>query len=370
MKRLLPILAALFFAGCHDETTALPDGLYARIDTDKGTIITSLEYEKAPVTVANFVTLAEGNNPFVAGPLRGKPFYDGLIFHRVEQNFMIQGGDPDGDGSGGPGYRFMDEFSNLDFSKAGVLAMANAGPDTNGSQFFITHVPTPFLNHLHTVFGFVVGDGMNVVNDIERGDGINSVRIIRKGDKAKKFDAVKIFSDYVRNQAVNGEKRHAEITADRKAFEAKAKGICQKNTARLVAEMKDAQKTKSGLRYVVLEKGSGQKPKTGTTVLIDYAGYLDNGTMFDTSIASVAKENGTYNPQWDMGGKYRPISFEIGRKAGLIPGFIEAIELMSPGEKILVYIPSHLGYGPQGAQGVIPPDANLFFELRLVQKPN
>jgi peptidylprolyl isomerase len=371
MKRLAPIVAALILlAGCNDKTTDLPDGLYAKIDTDKGTIVTTLEFEKAPVTVANFITLAEGDNPFVAKPLRGRHFYDGLTFHRVEQNFMIQGGDPSGDGSGGPGYRFRDEFSDLDFSRPGVLAMANAGPDTNGSQFFITHVPTPFLNHLHTVFGFVVGDGMSVVNAIARGDVINSVTIVRKGDKAKKFDAVKVFTDYVKNQSAGQRRRELQAAADKKAFEAHAKAICSDNASRLGEMFRRATKTKSGLRYTVLSKGSGKKPKSGTTVFIDYAGFLENGMLFDTNIAAVARKNGSYNAQWDIAGKYRPISFQIGKKQGMIPGFIEALELMSPGEKIMAFVPAHLGYGPQGAGRVIPPDANLFFELELVAKPN
>jgi len=166
----------------------LNDGLFAKIITFKGTIIVSLEFEKTPLTVVNFVGLAEGTKDFkpVGDRSRG-PFYNGLTFHRVIANFMIQGGDPLGNGTGGPGYKFPDEFvPGLTFSGPGVLAMANAGPRTNGSQFFITHKATPHLNNKHTIFGHVVS-GQDVVNAIRQGDRIRKIEIIRNGDKAENF---------------------------------------------------------------------------------------------------------------------------------------------------------------------------------------
>lgn len=369
MKKLF-LLAVIFVlaASCKKETINLPDGLYARIDTDKGTIITELEFKKAPVTVANFVTLAEGKNPFVSKEYKRKRFYDGLTFHRVEKSFMIQGGDPVGDGSGGPGYRFRDEISDLKFDRSGVLAMANAGPATNGSQFFITHVPTPFLDGKHTIFGHVIQDGMETVNSIEVGDVINSVTIIRKGEAAKRFDALKIFTEYVNQDQQTQKKRMAEMEAQRKIYEEKFKAVKAKKAAEFEALKATAQKSRTGLRYKLIKKGNGPRPKTGEQVLLNYVGYLEDGLMFDTNIAQTAKENGRFDPQREVAGIYSPIPFEFGRKDGMIPGFIEGIEKMGYGDKMIVFIPAHLGYGPQGAGGVIPPNANLIFELEMLEK--
>jgi peptidylprolyl isomerase len=170
------------------------EGIFAEINTTKGTILVQFEYVKTPLTVANFVGLAEGSieNTFKA---KGTPFFDGIIFHRVIPNFMIQGGDPTGSGMGDPGYKFRDEFdATLRHDRAGVLSMANSGPGTNGSQFFITHNETPWLDGKHTVFGYVV-EGQNVVNAIQQGDAIETIKIIRVGKEAKAFDAAKIFAE-------------------------------------------------------------------------------------------------------------------------------------------------------------------------------
>ena len=198
--RLLLLILSISLFSCKDKYADLPDGLFAEINTSKGTVIAELEFEKTPVTVANFVTLAEGKNAFVTEKYKNKPFFDGLKFHRVIADFMIQGGDPLGDGTGDAGYKFKDEITNLRHDKAGILSMANSGPRTNGSQFFITHVPTPWLDGKHTVFGKVV-QGMETVNKVVQNDTIVSVTIIRKGQKAKKFDAVKVFTDYMNNSA-------------------------------------------------------------------------------------------------------------------------------------------------------------------------
>lgn len=160
----------------------LADGLYAEIITTKGAIVLNLEYEKTPVAVSNFVGLIEGSLN-----REDEPFYDGLNFHRVLDNFMIQGGCPLGTGTGGPGYSFPDEFdSSLRHDSPGTLSMANSGPATNGSQFFITHAATPWLNDKHTVFGKIAGN-MDVVNSIRQGDRIESVRVHRKGAGAEAF---------------------------------------------------------------------------------------------------------------------------------------------------------------------------------------
>ncbi|WET03681.1 peptidylprolyl isomerase [Flavobacterium sp. YJ01] len=333
------------------------DGIFATISTTKGDIVVSLEYVKAPVTVANFITLAEGKNPFVkAEKLKGKPFYDGLKFHRVINDFMIQGGDPDGNGSGGPGYSFKDEFvSELKFEKGGVLAMANSGPATNGSQFFITHKDTPWLNGKHTIFGHVVS-GMDNVNKIVQDDIMTKITITRKGAAAKKFDAVKIFSDEMKK----GELQKEE-----------AKKVVATKQAYFAATKAKATTTASGLKYVITKKGTGVKGAEGSNIYFHYAGYFEDGNLFDSSISSVAKTYGKYDANRDAQGGYKAFPFAVGKKDGMIPGFIEALDMMTDGEKAIFFLPSNLAYGEKGAGGVIPPNATLIFEIETYQnQPN
>lgn len=363
-------IITVFFSCKKKENINLPDGLFAEIETNKGTIITTLEFEKAPVTVANFITLAEGKNPYVAAKYKGIPFYDGLKFHRVIPSFMIQGGDPDGDGSGGPGYKFRDEFTDLEFDKPGILAMANAGPGTNGSQFFITHVPTPFLNKKHTIFGHVIQNGMETVNSIEVGDVIKSVTIIRNGEAAKRFDALKVFHDYVATDEENQKKQAISDAENRKIYDEKFKEIKDKKAASLAAIKTTSEKTKTGLQYKIIKKGTGKKPHEGDEIYINYAGFLENGFLFDSNIEAVAKEFGKFDPRRAEAGIYTPIPFQAGRKDGMIPGFIEGIEKLSFGDKAVIFIPAHLGYGPQGAGDIIPPNTNLIFEIELLEAPN
>jgi len=196
---LILIAVIMILPSCNSNVASgnsyddLSDGLYAKINTTKGSIMIQLEYKKTPLTVANFVGLAEGtiNNTAKA---EGTPYYDGLTFHRVIKDFMVQGGDPTGTGAGGPGYSFRDEIDpTLVHDRAGILSMANAGPGTNGSQFFITHKETPWLNGKHTVFGHVI-EGQGTVDLIAQGDKINTIEIIRKGKEAKAFDAPKTFA--------------------------------------------------------------------------------------------------------------------------------------------------------------------------------
>jgi len=352
---LLLLLAVSSFYSCKDEHSNLPDGLYADIETNKGHIIVELDYKKAPVTVANFVTLAEGKNEFVTKDyLKGKPFYNGLKFHRVIEDFMIQTGDPEGTGSGDTGYKFKDEFTDLKFDKAGVLAMANNGPGTNSSQFFITHVETPWLNGKHTIFGHVVEKGQEVVNQVKQDDTIVSVTIIRNGEAAKKFDAVKVFNDYF-----------SDIAKEKSKFA----GVQKAKIDYYAAQKAKATKTSTGLEYVITEKGAGKKPAIGTQLYIHYAGFLEDGTLFDTSIEDVAKTFGKFDPARAEAKAYSPIPFQAGKKDGMIPGFIEGIEKLSFGDKAVLFIPSHLAYGAAGAGGVIPPNANIIFEVQLLEKP-
>lgn len=243
------------------------EGVFAEINTSKGKILIKLEYKKTPVTVANFVSLAEGTNASVTDEkLKGKPFYNGLKFHRVIADFMIQGGDPAGNGTGGPGYAFKDEITDAKFDKAGILAMANSGPKTNGSQFFITHKDTPWLNGKHTIFGYVV-TGQDVVNAIKQDDLINSVVIVRKGAEAKAFDAAKVFATYMAGKA-DEDKKEAEMEAEkrRKQAEDEAKekadylqkysGVIKAKLAYLNEVKATATETPSGLKYKIVKKGS------------------------------------------------------------------------------------------------------------------
>lgn len=371
-KRILLLLIVITtFSSCKDEHSNLPDGLYAEIVTNKGTIIAQLEYEKTPVTVANFVSLAEGKNIFVAEQFKGKPFYNGLKFHRVLQNFMIQGGDPLGNGSGDTGYKFKDEITDLVHDKPGILSMANSGPGTNSSQFFITHVETPWLDGKHTVFGHVVENGMETVNKIIQDDTIISITIIRKGEAAKKFDAVKVFENYFKNQAEDL-KKQTEIQAQaEKIYKEKFKAIIDEKVAYLLKNKAAATKTTSGLEYIIIKKGSGKKPANGTNVFIHYAGFFEDGTLFDSSIEEEAKQFGKYDNVRAAQGGYNPITFQAGRKHGMIPGFIEGIEKLSFGDKAIIFIPSNLAYGEAGAGGgIIPPNANLIFEIELLENPS
>ncbi len=362
----LAIIAS--FYSCKEENNNLPDGLYAKIETNKGEIIVQLDYEKAPITVANFVTLAEGKNDFVTNEnIKNRPFYDGLKFHRVIENFMIQGGDPLGTGSGDAGYRFKDEFTDLRFDKGGVLAMANNGPATNSSQFFITHIETPWLDGKHTIFGHVVGNGMEAVNKILQDDYMSKVSIIRNGDAAKKFDAVKVFHDYFAAEAENQKKQAAIDAENKRIFNEKYKTVIDAKVKSFAALKAKATKTKSGLEFVITKKSGGAKPKAGTGTFIHYAGYLENGTLFDSSIESVCKTFGTFDPNRAAQNGYQPIPFQAGKKDGMIPGFIEGIEQLAFGDKAVIFIPSKLGYGEAGAGGVIPPNANIIFEIELLK---
>jgi len=357
MKKILAlaVLTATLFTACKkEEETNLPEGLYAEITTNKGTITAQLEYEKAPLTVANFVSLAEGKNPFVEAQFKDKPFYNGLTFHRVIADFMIQGGDPTGTGEGGPGYKFADEFHpDLKHDKPGVLSMANAGPTTNGSQFFITHVATPHLDGMHSVFGHVI-EGQEIVNTIAQGDKIETIKIIRSGDKAKAFDAAKVFKE----KQDENQKKEQEAN---KAIE----GTLNEMKATFADAKSKATTTASGLSYFVFEKGNGGKPKQGDKINVAYAGYFEDGRLFDTSLENIAVKYNKLDAQRKAANQYIPIPFEYGQKVGLIPGFIEGIEQLSIGDKAYIFIPSHLGYGEQGAGGVIPPNTNLIFELHI-----
>lgn len=333
MKKIITLTLALIGFGtfCFSQEKK-NEGIFAEFNTTKGKIVVQLEYQKTPLTVANFVTLAEGTNSQVTNSLKGKPYYNGLKFHRVIADFMIQGGCPKGDGSGDPGYRFDDEFvPELKHSAKGILSMANAGPKTNGSQFFITHKATPHLDGRHTVFGHVT-IGLDVVDKIAKDDVITSVKIIRVGKEAKKFDAEKIFNDYFVKKA-EADKIEAE---KQKA----AKEIALK-------EFENATTTESGLKYIVLQQGTGNKPVATSNVKVHYTGMLLEGKVFDSSVQ-----------------RGEPIDFGLNQ---VIKGWTEGVQLMQEGSKYKFYIPSQLAYGERGAGGVIPPNTDLIFEVELIK---
>ena len=308
----------------------MENGIYAQITTSKGVILLKLTYDKTPATVANFVALAEGNQPNQQKP-EGVPYYDGLTFHRVIPDFMIQGGCPLGTGTGDPGYRFDDEFHpSLKHNKPGILSMANAGPGTNGSQFFITHVPTPWLDGKHTVFGEVV-EGQNVVDSIAKGDKIEKVEILRVGEAAQQWDALAAFKHFNDSKAerLAQEKRAAE--------------------AAFAKEVEGFSKTESGLYYQITEHGTGEQPQKGQYVAVHYTGMLLDKTVFDSSYR-----------------RREPIEFKVG-VGQVISGWDEGIMLLHQGDKARLVIPAELAYGSRGAGGVIPPNATLIFDVELVK---
>ncbi len=306
-------------------------GIFAEIETSKGKIVIDLNYKKAPLTVANFVTLAEGTNPNVSAQYKGKPFYNGLKFHRVIADFMIQGGDPLGTGSGDPSYKFKDEITDLKHESGGILSMANSGPGTNGSQFFITHKETPWLDGKHTVFGKVTS-GMDVVNKIVQNDVMTKVTIVRKGADAKKFDAVTVFSTATANDKAAALKE----AKDRELVNAKA-----------LKEFENGKTTATGLKYIVIQEGTGEKPVATSNVKVHYAGTLVNGTEFDSSIK-----------------RGEPIDFNLNQ---VIPGWTEGLQLMPEGSKYKFYIPYNLAYGERAMGGVIPAKSDLIFEVELIK---
>ncbi|MDU6660258.1 MAG: peptidylprolyl isomerase [Capnocytophaga sp.] len=371
MRRLnfIALLSAMFvFFSCNSQKKAykdLGDGLFADIETTQGNIIVKLNYKETPVTVANFVTLAEGKNTFVKAEYKGKPFYNGTIFHRVIKDFMIQGGDPTGTGMGEPGYRFEDEIvPTLKHDKKGILSMANAGPATNGSQFFITQVPTPHLDGRHTVFGETV-KGLEVIDAIantktvmndkpEKDIKINKITIIANGKDAKNFNAVKVFEDYFK-----------EINKREREREAKTKAAAAKFLEEVKVQEPQAKALPSGVKIFKLVDGKGKQPNHTHQVMVNYAGYLRNGTLFDSNVKEIEEAYGKYNSLREQQGGYQAFPMPYNTSAQLIPGFRDALLTMKVGDKIRVFIPAALGYGERGAGDVIPPNSDLIFDIEI-----
>ena len=365
--KLLALLLPLLLVACKSaKYPNLKDGLYADIQTNYGDMLAELYYKTTPGTVANFVSLAEGTNTYVADSLKGKRYYDGTKSHRVIKNFMLQAGDRTATGEGDPGYKFADEFvDTLRYTRKGQLGMANSGPATNGSQFFITEVATDWLNFRHTIFGQVIQgeDVISKITSVKTGAQdrpvdpvvIKKVEIIRVGKDAQKWDAPKVFDAFMKEQNAKAQKLESQN---------------EKNLALMAEQEAKAVAQPSGIKILKLKEGNGVKPQIGSDVLVNYAGFLRaTGDLFDTNIAEIAKENDAYDaaraadPQYG----YIPYAWKYSPEVGLIAGFKEALLSMKVGDRIRVFIPSALAYGKQGfGNGVIPPDADLMFEIEIV----
>ena len=355
----------LNLTACKIQYPELEDGIYAEFITNKGVMVAKLESDKVPVTVANFVSLAEGKNPLVSDNYKEKKYYNGTTFHRVMDQFMIQGGDPTATGTGNPGYKFNDEFHpDLKHDKPGVLSMANSGPNSNGSQFFITEVPKPHLDNMHSVFGQLV-IGINIQDSISNVEVdkknkpikeviITELNIIRKGKNAKNFDASNIFTNHFK-EVERIEKEKAE----------KAEALIKASKEKLTKQEAQATILESGLKYYISEKGSGNKLKEGNRISIHYTVYFENGQLLETSKLETARALNAINTTRLEGDRYQPIDVEIMPNAPIIAGLKEGLKQLSLGDKATFFIPYHLAYGEYGNRA-IPGKSNLIFEVQIV----
>ena len=357
MFRKILLVLSFFIVQCNDKFSHLDKGLYAEMSTSKGDILVKLRYDKTPNTVANFVSLAEGDNQFVSDDYKNKKFYNGIVFHRVINDFMVQAGDPTASGSGGPGYRFNDEITDLKHDGPGILSMANAGKNTNGSQFFITHKETPWLDGKHTVFGKVV-EGLDYVDSIQQNDTIYSLKIIRVGSDAKNFDASMVFSNYFKNL----EKDKVEIEEKREIQRLQKIEVFDNLKKRI-------KKTSSGLGYVITKNGNGPKISSSNMAKAHYAVYFENGNLLDTSMLEVAESLFLVNEQKKAAGAYSPIICDISPDAQMISGFKEGLKFLKEGDEAFLFLPYKLAYGEKGVRG-IPPKSNLIFEVKIVEVLN
>ena len=387
-----PLLAVLTFllmsaTSCNSQYPDLENGLYADIVTNKGTMTAKLNFEKTPVTVANFVALAEGDHPMLADSLKGKKFYNGQIFHRVMDKFMIQGGDPLSNGTGGPGFKFEDEFHpDLKHDKPGILSMANGGPNTNGSQFFITEVPYPSLDNRHTVFGELVKgvEIQDTISNVEVTKPSNKpiedviildVNIIRIGRDAKSFNASKTFTEELpklkEKQEKLREEQRLKAEEEQKAREAKNAEAALTVKPLIDDYLSKSKASASGLKTYFINRSNGEKPKPGTNVKINYEGYFADGRLFDSNLKDIEEKHGMLNPMKVQRNMYNPMPMKISPDARMIPGFKEAVAQLSVGDKAYFYLPYHLGYGER-ANGPIPAKTDLIFIIEMVEivKPN
>lgn len=362
----LCLVLLMGFSSCKAQYPEIEDGLYAEFITNKGTMLAKLHQDKTPITVANFVSLAEGTNTVADQQYKDKKFYDGTIFHRVIEGFMIQGGDPLGNGTGGPGYKFHDEFAtDLKHDKPGVLSMANSGANTNGSQFFIIEKATPFLDNVHTVFGELVL-GLEVrdsISKVKKGMDdkpledvvLEKVTIIRKGKEAKSFNAAKIFKNhFIERERLEKEK------AEKKA------ALIKSNQEKFKTQKEHTTTLPSGLQYIITDKGLGAKIKETDKILADYNAYFEDGKFLGTSKLETAEALDAINPRQKAANGYQAMVFEIGPDARMIPGLKEGLKQLNVGDKATLFIPYHLAYGETGNRDV-PPRTNLIFEVEIIE---
>ncbi len=370
--KFLVLFIVITATSCNEKYPDLEDGLYAEFITNKGAMVAKLTYDKTPVTVASFVALAEGNHPMVKAEYKDKKYYNGLTFHRVMDQFMIQGGDPTASGTGDPGFKFPDEFHpDLKHDRPGILSMANPGPNSNGSQFFITEVPYPSLDNRHAVFGeLVLGiEVQDSISNVKVGPGnkpledviIEEVNIIRVGSEAKAFNAPKVFEEELpliaqRQQEI---KDNLRKIAEEKAKEAQAAFL--KDNESIEGRR---QEFPSGLAMIYTHESNGVKPNASQKALINCAGYFENGELVYTTWKEVAQTHGKYDERIDQQGGYQPFAMIYNESASLVPGFKEAMLNMNVGDKARIFIPSFLGYGEAG-RGPIPPNSNLIFDLEI-----
>lgn len=357
MKKYIYIIAlSLSTLSCISSHPDLSEGLYAEISTNKGDMLFNLNFKETPVTVANFVSLSEGDNKEVSPEYSGKKYYNGLIFHRVIESFMIQGGCPLGDGTGNPGYQFKDEFDkNLKHLGAGILSMANSGPNSNGSQFFITHKNTPWLDGVHTVFGKVI-KGLEIVDSIKQYDTIKNISIIRIGREAKSFKSSKIFSNHFIEERVNKENNLLRL----KNLKLGKKKIHEEDKLRSLS-------SKTGLQYVKTFESNGRKVDPSKIILTDYSVYFEDGSLLDTSSLKIAEEFEMVDENRKVTMRYIPLNCKVGPEDPLISGFKEGLKLLNVGDKATLFLPYYLAYGESGRGKMIPPKTNLIFEVEILE---
>lgn len=379
--KILALVLLVSLGSCNEKYPDLGDGLFAEFVTNKGTMVAKLTYDKTPVTVANFVALAEGNHPMVDSTFKGKKYFNGIIFHRVIDQFMIQGGDPTATGSGNPGYRFTDEFDeSLKHDKPGILSMANSGPGTNGSQFFITEVPTPNLDNRHAVFGeLVVGlDIQDSISNVKTGDRdkpeedvvIEELNIIRQGYDARNFDAVKTWETELpkldERKRKLAEEARVKAEEERKVAEEKSAAASAETLPILDGYKSKANTLASGLMVHYITKGNGPKPVQGQKAKVHYEGYFVDGRLFDSSRRDLEEKYGMYRQAKEERGFYGPMAMLVSPDAPMIPGFREALSVMRVGDKAYFYLPSHLAYGENG-RGNIKPNTDLIFVVEMFE---
>lgn len=380
MKKLGILLAILIFTSCLPEKyKGMDDGLYAELQTNKGTILVKLYFEDVPMTVANFVSLAEGTNRTVTDSLKGTKYYNGMRFHRVVKNFVVQAGDKTETGRGGPGYIFGDEFpqdekGNLKYSHddAGILSMANPGKNANGSQFFITHRPTQYLDGKHSIFGKTTIDGkqlkllksqnldstqygksidslrMLVVNKIEQFDTILNVEIIKIGDKAENFDAEEVFDNAL--MKFRSEAKQRKENEKKEEEERYAKYLTQRDAYLLKNGFDKIKSTASGLKVKKLNSTKGKLIPNDKLIQCHFTLYTADGNKIQSTL-----DGGT------------PFVFKMDDASKpLIPGFKEGVAQLREKEKALLYIPYEIGFGPN-KYGPFPAKSDLIFEIEILE---